>query len=255
MSVDEAAGPTAGASGAPVGLSWPVVAIAGAVGGAVGGAGGRAVGGGVAPQLPSRLGASRLPRPGRALGVDLAALVAGSAPVFVPTEVPAAPREADLDIPDVAAIGERASVGAFRRAARSDNTLAAYRADWGRFTAWCARYGVSALPAAPAVVAAYAAEAANTTATVGRSAPWRYSPATLARWLATINKAHDLAGLVAPGRDPAVTETQAGIRRSRATPPKRKTPLLLADLEHLVAAIAVTGWPAAPAACGTGACF
>ena len=77
-------------------------------------------------------------------------------------------------------------------------------------------------------------------------APWRYSPATLARWLATINKAHDLAGLRPPGRDPDVADTLAGIRRTRATPPKRKTPLLLADLEHVVAGVEVGGWPAAP---------
>jgi len=48
-----------------------VVAIAGAVGG-------------VATQLPSRLGSSRFPRPGSAPGADLAAVVAGSAPVFSP---------------------------------------------------------------------------------------------------------------------------------------------------------------------------
>jgi len=143
-------------------------------------------------------------------------------------------------------LGERAGVGAFRRAARSENTLAAYRADWDGFSSWCARHGVTALPAEAGVVAAYLAEAANATAVRGRSAPWRYSPATLARWLATINKAHDLAGHRAPGRDATVRDTLAGIRRTRAKPPKRKTPLLLADLEHIVAGIPVTGWPTAP---------
>ncbi len=174
-------GPTTGASEPPVGLSWPVVAI------------GEAVGGGVAPQLPSRLGSSRFPRPGSAPGADLAAVVAGSAPVFVPTELLAAPRErdldnADVDSPDVAAMGEGGR-GRGLPAGRSR------RQHPGRLPG---RLGPVhqvvrpprsiPLPAAPAVVAAYLAEAANTTAASGRSVPWRYSPATLARRLATITK-------------------------------------------------------------------
>ncbi len=231
MSVDE---PPSSAGGAPEKSgrsSWPVVAIAGAVGG------------GVAPQLPSRLGASQFPPPGAALGADPATPPAGPPPALALLTAPPHPSR---EGPDVLEMGERAGVGAFQRAARSDNTLAAYRADWGRFTAWCARHGVPPLPAAPAVVAAYVAEAANTTAASGRSVPWRYSPATLARWVATINKAHDLAGERPPGRDATVRDTLAGIRRRRATPPKRKTPLLLADLGHLVAAVPVEGWPTAP---------
>jgi site-specific recombinase XerD len=140
----------------------------------------------------------------------------------------------------------RSGVAVFRQAARSPNTLLAYRRDWDRFAAWCARAGVVALPAEPGVVASYLAEAASTPDMVGRSAPWRYSPATLERWLSTINKAHDLAGLLAPGRDAEVRDTLAGVKRVRAAPPRRKMPLLLADLERVVANIDVTGWPAAP---------
>lgn len=69
---------------------------------------------------------------------------------------------------DVAGLGERAGVEAFRRAARSANTLAAYRADWDRYTAWCARHGLSALPAGEGTVAAYLAEAANDSSKVGQ---------------------------------------------------------------------------------------
>lgn len=145
-----------------------------------------------------------------------------------------------------ATLAERSGVDVFRRAARSPNTLAAYRGDWARFAAWCEAAGVAALPAAGETLAAYLADAATEASTVGRSVPYRYAPATLARWVATINKAHDLAGARPPGRDPAVSETLAGIRRLRATPPARKAPLLLADLETILAAIPATGWPAAP---------
>jgi len=37
-----------------------------------------------------------------------------------------------------------------------------------------------------------------------------------------------------PGKDAEVRDTLAGVRRLRATPPARKTPLLLADLERIV---------------------
>lgn len=140
---------------------------------------------------------------------------------------------------------ERAQVDVFRRASRSPNTLAAYRSDWTRFTAWCDAQGVASLPAEPATVAAYLASAATETSTPGRSAPWRYAPASLARFVATINAAHDLAGARPPGRDRAVAETLAGIRRSRATPPQRKAPILLADLERIVGGVGATGWPVA----------
>jgi integrase len=105
---------------------------------------------------------------------------------------------------------------------------------------------VVALPAEPGVVASYLAEAANTRDLEGRSAPWRYSPATLERWASTINKAHDLSGLLAPGKDPEVREVLAGVRRVRATPSHRKTPLLLVDLERILTGIEVKAWPAAP---------
>jgi len=156
---------------------------------------------------------------------------------------PSSPAGADLG-----ELGESAGVDAFRRAARSENTLAAYRSDWDRFTAWCARHGVAALPAEAGVVAAYLADAARAAGTTGRTGPWAYSPATLARWVSTINKAHDLAGHLAPGRHAEVRDVLAGVRRSRATPPARKTPLLLADLERAVAGIEVADWPGTPGA-------
>lgn len=143
-------------------------------------------------------------------------------------------------------LAERSGVDAFRRASRSANTLAAYRSDWSRFARWCERNGVAALPAEGTTLASYLADAAQERSETGRSAPWRYAPATLARWVATINAAHDLAGARPPGRDPAVAETLAGIRRLRATPPRRKAPILLAELERIIAGIPATGWPTAP---------
>jgi integrase len=233
VSVDEPAGNAQGASGPPLALFARVMAIAGAVGG------------GVAPPVTSPPGRSRTSLASTAPGADPASPWPGSAPTFPPRREPPWAQGGGSDLVGLA---ERAEVGAFQLAAHSTNTLAAYRADWTRFSQWCLQHRLTALPAEPAVVAAYVAEAANTPAASGRSAPWHYSPATLARWVATINKAHDLSKLPAPGRSPDVRDTLAGIRRRRATPPKRKTPLLFADLEHLVAAVEVTGWPGTPGA-------
>jgi site-specific recombinase XerD len=126
------------------------------------------------------------------------------------------------------------------------NTLAAYRSDWARFERWCQVRGLVALPAQPATLAEYLAEAATQPA-VSAGRQWRYSPATLARWVAGIDKAHEVAGLAGPGTHPEVRAVLSGIRRARATPPERRAPLLLDDLERVVAGVPAAGWPAAVA--------
>ena len=130
--------------------------------------------------------------------------------------------------------------------AKADNTLRAYRSDWVRFERWCAVRRLPSLPANPQVVAAYLADASGrpSLARAKRSA-WRYSAATLERWTAAISWVHERAGHPGPGRHPEVREVLAGIRRSRATPPRRKAPVLLADLELLLAGFEVQTWPLA----------
>ncbi len=137
-----------------------------------------------------------------------------------------------------------AALAGFVTAAMAGNTIAAYRSDWDRFERWCQARGTPAIPATPAVLATYLAEAASQPGT-SPSRRWRYSPSTLARWVAGIDKAHELAGLPGPGSHPEVRAVLSGIRRTRATPPVRRVPLLLDDIERVVAALATSGWPAA----------
>ena len=139
--------------------------------------------------------------------------------------------------------GTATAVAAFLGASMAANTLAAYRSDWARFERWCQVRGLAALPAQPAALAEYLAEAATQPA-VSAGRQWRYSPATLARWVAGIDKAHEVAGLVGPGAHPQVRAVLSGIRRARAMPPERRAPLLLDDLERVVAGVPVAGWPA-----------
>ena len=129
------------------------------------------------------------------------------------------------------------------------NTKAAYRSDWARFTAWTTERGFAPLPAPPLVVAHYVTEAAAEQTGVGK---WRYTPATLTRWVSSINQFHTAAGLDAPGRSEVVRRALSGVRRIRATPPVRRSPLLLerhphpADVDLSDSAAGVAGGGGAP---------
>ena len=133
-------------------------------------------------------------------------------------------------------------------ASTAANTKAAYRSDWARFTAWATERGFAPLPAPPLVVAHYVTEAAAEQTGVGR---WRYTPATLTRWVSSINQFHTAAGLDAPGRSEVVRRALSGVRRIRATPPVRRAPLLLDDIRTLLTSICrrrPAAWPAGVAA-------
>ena len=132
-------------------------------------------------------------------------------------------------------------------ASTSAATKAAYRSDWGRFERWCAAGGHPVLPASPMVIAAYLTEAAGERKPDGRP---RFSAASLTRWASSINQVHTAAGHPAPGRSEVVRRALSGVRRTRKAPPKRRSPLLLADVRSLLAAMgsSMTVWPAGMAA-------
>jgi integrase len=132
-------------------------------------------------------------------------------------------------------------------ASTSPNTKAAYRSDWGRFERWGIAAGHQVLPASPLVVAAYLTEAAEERRADGRLA---FGAASLTRWASSINQVHTAAGFPAPGRSEVVRRALSGIRRTRKTPPKRRSPLLLADVRSLLEAMrpSMVVWPTAMAA-------
>ena len=180
---------------------------------------------GVGPELPS----ARLAR----LARDAAARLA----------LPAG----DRDGVEALAPAEAAAVYEAVHASLADASKTAYRSDWARFTGWATDSGYPFLPASPAVVAAYVTAAAAQQGPNGRFA---YAPATLTRWVSSINQLHTAAGLDAPGRSELVRRALSGIRRIRATPPSRRAPLLLADVRGLVdwLTLVAGGWPAGVAA-------
>lgn len=149
--------------------------------------------------------------------------------------------------PSVLTEAEMAEVLALVDASTAPNTKLAYRSDWSRFTLWAGAGSFPPLPAPPLVVAHYITEAAAELTGVGR---WRYTPATLTRWVSSINQFHTAAGHDAPGRSEVVRRALSGVRRIRATPPVRRSPLLLDDVRTLMVHLSTraTEWPAGVAA-------
>lgn len=144
-------------------------------------------------------------------------------------------------------VGERRvppspAVAALARQAQAGNTRRAYAGDWAHFTAWAARHQQQALPAQPGTVAQYVADLAALTRPDGRPA---YTPATVARRVAGITFVHRRAGHLPPGAAELVAATVAGLRRSRATPPRRMKALPLTTLGTVLDAIDTRSWPAA----------
>jgi integrase len=162
----------------------------------------------------------------------------GQWPPLVAVPAPGGPGIVDAFTPDLSA-GDLARVWAAVDASTSVNTKAAYRSDWARFERWAVDAGYAALPASDMVVAAYLTDAAAALRSDGRA---QFSPATLSRWVSSVNQIHTAAGLPAPGRSEVVRRALSGVRRVRRTPPKRRSPLLLADVRSILTALAPSFW-------------
>jgi integrase len=114
-------------------------------------------------------------------------------------------------------------VAALRDASKAPATRRAYVSDWRAWETWCLSNGASPLPAHPDTVSAYLADRAGV-----------LKVATLSRHLATISKAHQVAGLPNPCREVSVRDTLAGLRRTHGTPPNQAPGLLPRDLAATV---------------------
>lgn len=93
-------------------------------------------------------------------------------------------------------------------------TRSGYLSDLSRFRGWG-----GSVPASEASIAAYIASHAQT-----------HAAATLARWLASISKAHRASSAVDPTKSELVKATLRGIRRIHGVPHHQATALLREDL-------------------------
>jgi site-specific recombinase XerD len=115
------------------------------------------------------------------------------------------------------------------RAAKAPSTRKAYQSDFRIFESWCSDHRLSALPATPQTIALYIASCVVA----------RLAPATIARRLASISKAHQAAGYEdspSSTKHFVVGEVLKGARRTLGVAQKCKDPLLLNDIRRLLAA-------------------
>lgn len=106
------------------------------------------------------------------------------------------------------------AVADFVRDSLADNTRRAYACDLARFSEWG-----GAIPASEADIAAFLSIHADT-----------HAVATLARWLASLAKAHRASGHPDPTRGELVKSVMRGIRRRYGSAPDQAKPLLREDL-------------------------
>jgi site-specific recombinase XerD len=134
-------------------------------------------------------------------------------------------------IPGNAALGVALSdadveaIDYFRQREKSPATLAAYEADWHRFSVWCNARCRAPLPATYATVCAHIADIAKN----------GYAVASIGRRLAGIAYHHEIRGFDDPTTHKTIKVVMAGIRRSKAGEPKRlKTPALAPMVQKML---------------------
>ena len=113
---------------------------------------------------------------------------------------------------------------AYAAAAQATATTRAYESDWAQFTAWCQRYSLQALPAAPATCGLFLTSLAHRGLKVS----------TVRRRAASIARTHRLAGHTSPTWDPAVLNLLEGIARTHGVVPNKKVALLRDALLDIV---------------------
>lgn len=143
----------------------------------------------------------------------------GTAAEMLALTVPSA-----ADAEGLAALVDQAE--AFLLQARAANTRRAYGSDWKHFESWCLDRQLTPCPALPQTVALYLTALAAT-----------HKVATLTRKLTAIADAHRTAGVSSPGDEAGVRRLMAGIRRSYGTAAIAKRPVLVPDLQRLLAAL------------------
>ncbi|KUP94053.1 tyrosine-type recombinase/integrase [Tritonibacter horizontis] len=120
----------------------------------------------------------------------------------------------------------------YARAAASENTLKAYKADWAHFARWCRLKGCDPLPPSPAIVGLYLADLAAPT---GKTPP--LSPSTIDRRLSGLCWNYAQRGFTLDRKNRHIATVLAGIKRKHARPPVQKEAILAEDILAMVATL------------------
>ena len=121
----------------------------------------------------------------------------------------------------------------YARAAVSENTLAAYAADWAAFARWCRMRGADPLPPSPELVGLYCADLASPAG----KAP-ALSVASIERRLSGLSWGYAQRGFALDRKNRHIASVLAGIRRKHARPPVQKEAILPDDIRDMLATLA-----------------
>jgi len=114
----------------------------------------------------------------------------------------------------------------FIHGAKAPSTRKAYLKDWRDFEIWCSAHHLPSMPSSPEVVALYITDCAA-----------KLAPATIARRLASITKAHQAGGIAlspASTKHFVVSEVLKGLRRKLGIARNCKDPLLIGDIRRII---------------------
>lgn len=120
----------------------------------------------------------------------------------------------------------------YARQATSDNTNAAYKADWAHFNSWCRRRGADTLPPSPELLGLYIANCASP----DDGAP-ALSVSTIDRRLSGLAWNYQQRGFALDRKDRHIATVLAGIRRKHARPPVQKEAVLAEDILNMIATL------------------
>lgn len=114
----------------------------------------------------------------------------------------------------------------YMTAAKSSNTIKAYRKDWDNFCQFCEEAGLQSLPTDNNTVVSYLTVQAE-----------NHKVSTLERRIASISQAHQAAGYPTPTSDMQVRVLMQGIRRTNGTAQNQKAPAVSSDIKAMVATL------------------
>jgi integrase len=120
----------------------------------------------------------------------------------------------------------------YARAAVSENTLAAYAADWAAFARWCRMRGAEALPPSPELIGLYIADLAAPQGKVPA-----LSVASIERRLSGLSWGYAQRGERLERKDRHIASVLAGIRRKHARPSVQKEAILPDDIRDMLATL------------------
>ena len=110
------------------------------------------------------------------------------------------------------------------KSSKANNTVRAYKSDFGNFSLFCAQNGFKSLPSEPKIVSLYLTHLSTKGIKIS----------TLKRRLVSIGMIHKLKGHYLDTKHPAIIENIMGIKRRKGSIQKGKKPLLINNLKMLI---------------------